>query len=75
MIGTWQVEHMQTHKYFQAFQPPMSDPEPETDTALGVNHTSSGILDNSNMTLMNPLPPAGNLIVHDKGKKSSQMII
>ncbi|XP_034055700.1 fibrinogen-like protein 1 [Gymnodraco acuticeps] len=66
LIGTWQVEHMQTHKYFQAFQPPMSDPEPETDTALGVNHTSSGILDNSNMTLMNPLPPAGNLIVHDK---------
>ncbi|KAK1882513.1 Fibrinogen-like protein 1 [Dissostichus eleginoides] len=66
LIGTWQVEHLQTHKYFQAFQPPKSDPEPETETALGVNHSSSGILDNSNMTLMNPLPPAGNLIVHDK---------
>ncbi|XP_044077761.1 fibrinogen like 1B [Siniperca chuatsi] len=66
LIGTWQVEHLQMHKYFQPFQPAVSNTTPETDTATGVIHKSSGTLDSSDMTLMKPLPPAGNLIVHDK---------
>lgn len=66
LIGTWQVEHFRTHKNFQPFQPA----EPESDSAPSVNHNTSGTSDSSDMTQMKPLPPAGNLIVHDKGKKS-----
>lgn len=63
------------HKYFRPWQPAASNNKPETDTAPDVNHNSSGTVDSSDMTLVNPLPPAGNLIVHDKGKKSSHHII
>uniref|UniRef100_A0A8D3A8P3 Fibrinogen like 1B n=1 Tax=Scophthalmus maximus TaxID=52904 RepID=A0A8D3A8P3_SCOMX len=66
LIGTWQVEHLQTHKYFRPFQPAVPDTKDEMDTAPGVNQNSSGTLDISNTTLMIPLPPAGNIIVHDK---------
>ncbi|XP_010735311.3 fibrinogen like 1B [Larimichthys crocea] len=62
LIGTWQVEHFRTHKNFQPFQPA----EPESDSAPSVNHNTSGTSDSSDMTQMKPLPPAGNLIVHDK---------
>ncbi len=76
LIGTWQVEHLQMHKYFRPFQTDVSNSDkPETDTAPGVNHNRSGALDSADVTLMKPLPPAGNLIVHDKGKKSSHLII
>ncbi|XP_035522759.1 fibrinogen-like protein 1 [Morone saxatilis] len=66
LIGTWQVEHLQRHKYFLPFQPVVSNSKPDTDTDSGVNHNSSGTLDSSDVTVMKPLPPAGNLIVHDK---------
>ncbi|TKS82951.1 Fibrinogen-like protein 1 [Collichthys lucidus] len=62
LIGTWQVEHFRTHKNFQPFQPA----EPESDLVPSVNHNTSGTSDSSDMTQMKPLPPAGNLIVHDK---------
>lgn len=71
LIGTWQIEHLQMHKYFQPFQSAVSQAKPETDTDSGGNQKSGGTLDSSNMTQMKPLPPAGNLIVHDKGKKSA----
>ncbi|XP_071317345.1 fibrinogen like 1B [Trachinotus anak] len=61
LIKTWQVEHLQMHKYFRPFQLAVPDTKPETDTAFGVNHNSS-----TDVTLTKPLPPAGNLIVHDK---------
>lgn len=69
-MTTWQVEHLQMHKYFRPFQPAVPNTKPETDTAAAVNHHGSGTLDSSSMTLMKPLPPAGSLIVHDKGEKS-----
>lgn len=66
LIATWQVEHLQRHKYFRPIQAVVSNPELETDTAADVNHNSSGALDSSDVTPMKPLPPAGSLIVHDK---------
>ncbi|XP_041808878.1 fibrinogen like 1B [Chelmon rostratus] len=66
LIGTWQVEHLQMHKYFKPFQSAAPNTKPETDAGPAVNHNSSGTLDSSDMTLMKPLPPAGSLIVHDK---------
>lgn len=71
LIGTWQVEHLQMHKYFKPFQSVVPNTKPDTDTGPGVNHNSSGTLDSSDLALMRPLPPAGSLIVHDKGKNSS----
>ncbi|XP_032389652.1 fibrinogen like 1B isoform X1 [Etheostoma spectabile] len=53
LIGTWQVEHLQMHKFFRPFQPAL-----ETEASPSVNQNSSG-------TLMK-LPPAGSLIVHDR---------
>lgn len=69
LIGTWQVEHLQIHKYYEAFQSPVSKAKPETDTDTGGNQMSSGMSDSPDMTQMKTLPPAGSLIVHDKGKK------
>ncbi|XP_078028597.1 fibrinogen like 1B isoform X2 [Epinephelus lanceolatus] len=66
LIGSWQIEHLQMHKYFRPFQPAVSNTEPETDTAPVVNHNSSGAVDSSDGTLTTTLPPAGSLIVHDK---------
>ncbi|XP_054482511.1 fibrinogen like 1B [Anoplopoma fimbria] len=66
LIGDWQVEHLQMHKYFRPVQPVLANTKPESDTAPGVNHNSSGTLDSSDMTWIKPLPPAGNLIVYDK---------
>lgn len=66
-IGAWQVQHLQIHKYFRPIQPgPDSAPSPVADVKTNSNWTR----DNSNMTLVTQLPPAGNLIVYDKGKKS-----
>ncbi|KAG7515701.1 hypothetical protein JOB18_014339 [Solea senegalensis] len=64
LIGTWQVEHLQMHKYFHPFQlkSVVSDPDPDKDSA--VDHSNiSGALDASNRT---SLPPAGNVIVYDR---------
>ncbi|XP_029375115.1 fibrinogen like 1B [Echeneis naucrates] len=61
LIKTWQVEHLQMHKYFRPFQHTVPNTKPETDLAPGIDHSNS-----TNMSLMKPLPPAGNLIVHDK---------
>lgn len=69
-----QVEHLQRHKYFRPFRPAVSSSKPETDRAPHVNHNSSGT-SNTDLTLMKQLPPAGNLIVHDKGEKNSHYII
>ncbi|KAL6098660.1 uncharacterized protein ACO6RY_17751 [Pungitius sinensis] len=66
LIGNWQVEHLQTHKYFQPFRPASTNTKPETSTAPGVDHNSSEALGSSSVTQMKPLPPAGNLIVYDK---------
>ncbi|XP_071780737.2 fibrinogen like 1B [Centroberyx gerrardi] len=63
LIGAWQIEHLQTHKYFRPIQPPLSNPDLDPDP--DVNSTSNGTGDSSN-TALNPLPPAGNVIVHDK---------
>lgn len=57
LMKTWHVQHLQKHKYFRPFQHAVSDDVDE-------NHNSS-----TDMTLMKPLPPAGSLIVHDKGEK------
>ncbi|XP_045895247.1 fibrinogen like 1B [Micropterus dolomieu] len=65
-MGSWQIEHLQMHKYLKPSQPAVSNSKLETDTAPGVNHNSSGTLGSSDLTLMKTLPPAGNLIVHDK---------
>ncbi|XP_029029054.1 fibrinogen like 1B isoform X2 [Betta splendens] len=65
LIGRWQVEHLQRHKYFRPFRPDVSNIKPETDKALGVNLNSSDSL-STDMTLVKHLPPAGSLIVHDK---------
>ncbi|KAK9536595.1 hypothetical protein VZT92_006364 [Zoarces viviparus] len=66
LIGNWQVEHLQMHKYIRPFQPALANTKPETDTATGVNHNSSVALDSSDMTQIKPLPPGGSLIVYDK---------
>lgn len=55
----WQVEHLQTHKYFRPLQ------------STGSDMDNSGTLDSFNGTRLDSLPPAGNLIVYDKGKKSN----
>ncbi|XP_038564451.1 fibrinogen like 1B [Micropterus salmoides] len=65
-MGSWQIEHLQMHKYLKPSQPAVSNSKLETDTAPGVNHNSSGTLGSSDLTLMKTLPPAGSLIVHDK---------
>ncbi|XP_070700152.1 fibrinogen like 1B [Pempheris klunzingeri] len=65
-IGTWQVAHLQMHKYFKPLQPAVSNGEAETDAAPAAKNNSSGTLDSSDMMMMKPLPPAGSLIVHDK---------
>ncbi|XP_008276078.1 fibrinogen like 1B [Stegastes partitus] len=62
-IRTWQVEHLQTHKYFQPLQPVVSDSTAPSDAASDVNRNNSVGLDN---TLMKALPSAGSLIVYDK---------
>lgn len=69
-IGTWQVEHLQKHKYFRPILPALAIPDSAPGTEADVKNNSSGILDSSNMTLMKPPLPSGNLIVYDKGKKS-----
>ncbi|KAM4545095.1 fibrinogen like 1B [Odontesthes bonariensis] len=61
LIKTWQVEHLRMHKYFQPFQPVVAGSKPQIDTTPGVSHN-----DSLDKTLVKPLPPAGNLIVHDK---------
>ncbi|XP_040038912.1 fibrinogen like 1B isoform X1 [Gasterosteus aculeatus] len=66
LIATWQVEHLQMHKYFQPFRPASTNTKPETGTAPGADQNSSEALDSSAVTQMKPLPPAGNLIVYDK---------
>ncbi|XP_019729015.1 fibrinogen like 1B [Hippocampus comes] len=57
LIRAWQVDHLQKHKFFRLISPPR--------TPSGSNN-DNGTLENSNTTLMKPLPPAGNLIVHDR---------
>ncbi|XP_031610013.2 fibrinogen like 1B [Oreochromis aureus] len=68
LIRKWQVEHLQTHKYFRPFQPAASNSKPQADSDpdSGLNHNKSAALDGLDMTLTKPLPPAGNLIVYDK---------
>lgn len=70
-IVAWQVEHLQTHKYFRPLQSTGSDTDSTPDTDADVKNNSIGTSNSSNGTLMNPLPSAGNLIVYDKGKESS----
>ncbi|XP_068600751.1 fibrinogen-like protein 1 [Brachionichthys hirsutus] len=65
-IGTWQVEHLQMNKFFKLLKPPASDARPETDTTLAVKQKNGGTSDSSDVGLMKPLPPAGNLNVQDK---------
>lgn len=65
LIKTWQVQHLQRHKYFRPFQHAVSDAE----AASGENHNSS-----TDTTLMKPLPPAGSLIVHDKGEEGYNIL-
>lgn len=73
LIRKWQVEHLQTHKYFRPFQPAASNSKPQADSDpdSGLNHNKSAALDGLDMTLTKPLPPTGSLIVYDKGKKSA----
>uniref|UniRef100_UPI0037E77FD6 fibrinogen like 1B n=1 Tax=Semicossyphus pulcher TaxID=241346 RepID=UPI0037E77FD6 len=66
LLATWQVEHLQRHKYFRPLRPAVSDTKPDTDTVPDGNNSSSGTLDDPDMTLTKQIPPAGNLIVHDK---------
>ncbi|KAM6983758.1 fibrinogen like 1B [Tautogolabrus adspersus] len=67
LLGTWQVEHLRRHKYFRPLQPAVSDTKPDTETNHGGNQSRGNeTLDSSDMTLINLLPPAGNLVVHDK---------
>ncbi|XP_077402299.1 fibrinogen like 1B [Vanacampus margaritifer] len=57
LIGAWQVEYLQRHKFFRPISP--------APTPSGSNN-GNGTLESSNTTLMNNLPPAGSLIVHDR---------
>ncbi|XP_034539633.1 fibrinogen-like protein 1 [Notolabrus celidotus] len=66
LLGSWQIEHLQRHKYFRPIQPAVSDTKLDPVTDHGGNRSSSGTLDSSDTTLIGFLPPAGNLIVHDK---------
>ncbi|XP_074529231.1 fibrinogen like 1B isoform X2 [Halichoeres trimaculatus] len=66
LLGSWQIEHLQRHKYFRPIQPVVSDTTLSTAADHGGNHSSSGALDSSEMTLIRVLPQAGNLIVHDR---------
>lgn len=77
LIRKWQVEHLQTHKYFRPFQPAASNSKPQADSDpdSGLNHNKSAALDGLDMTLTKPLPPTGNLIVYDKGKKSALCLV
>ncbi|XP_038129956.1 fibrinogen like 1B [Cyprinodon tularosa] len=61
LLTTWQVEHLQTHRYFRSPQLAGSDSKQQTDQAPDLNHNSS-----SENTTMKSIPPAGNLIVYDK---------
>uniref|UniRef100_A0A3P8U448 Fibrinogen like 1B n=1 Tax=Amphiprion percula TaxID=161767 RepID=A0A3P8U448_AMPPE len=65
-IITWQVEHLQTHKYFQPLQPVVSDSKPQSDAASGIKYNNSVALDSLDNTLMKTLPSAGSLVVYDK---------
>ncbi|KAM3602124.1 uncharacterized protein V6R79_024748 [Siganus canaliculatus] len=66
-IGTWQVEYLQKHKYFQPLKPAVSDSQPKVDALPSVNKNGNGTFDASDDDrLMKPLPPAGNLIVYDR---------
>ncbi|KAM9728477.1 fibrinogen like 1B isoform 2-T2 [Menidia menidia] len=60
-IKMWQVEHLQMHKYFRPFPLLVTDSKSQNDSSPDVNHR-----DSHDKTHGNPLPPAGNLIVHDK---------
>ncbi|XP_061559176.1 fibrinogen like 1B [Phycodurus eques] len=57
LIGAWQVEHLQRHKFFRPIPPAQS---------LADSNNGSSTLESSNATLMKPLPPAGSLMVHDR---------
>ncbi|XP_077361452.1 fibrinogen like 1B isoform X2 [Festucalex cinctus] len=57
LIGAWQVEHLQRHKFFRPISP--------APTLSGPNNGSM-TSQSSNTTLMTSLPPAGSLIVHDR---------
>lgn len=72
-IGNWQIEHLQKHKYFQPLQYAVSKVKPETDSDSSGNQTNNGTLDSSDVTSVTPLPQAGNLIVHDRGKKRANI--
>lgn len=67
-LATWQTEHLQNHKYFRPLQSSVPKADPESDA--GGKEKSNGTADSSDMTLIKPLSPAGNLIVYDKGNKS-----
>uniref|UniRef100_A0A8C7Y342 Fibrinogen like 1B n=1 Tax=Oryzias sinensis TaxID=183150 RepID=A0A8C7Y342_9TELE len=60
LIGTWQVEHLQKHKYFKPSQSAEATGKSPIDSVSGANLNNS--LDK---TQMDRLPVAGNLIVHD----------
>ncbi|XP_028323231.1 fibrinogen like 1B [Gouania willdenowi] len=67
LITTWQVEHLQTHKYFQPLQPVVSDSQTQDDTVPDVkNNINSGTSNDTNSTLIKPHPPAVGLMVYDK---------
>ncbi|XP_028278147.1 fibrinogen like 1B [Parambassis ranga] len=62
LIKTWQVEHLQEHKYFQPLAPEVSNSNPQDDAGLSVSQSNSGASDR----LMKAPTTAGNLIVYDK---------
>lgn len=67
-LVTWQIEHFQNYKYFKPLQSSVPKADPESDA--GGKEKSNETADSSDMTLIKPLSPAGNLIVYDKGNKS-----
>ncbi|XP_061595265.1 fibrinogen like 1B [Cololabis saira] len=60
-LVNWQVDHLQSHKYFRPFQPVESDGKPEIDPGPAATRNNS-----LNKAPITPLPPAGSLIVYDK---------
>ncbi|KAM3869229.1 fibrinogen like 1B [Diretmus argenteus] len=64
LIGEWQINHLQVHKYFSPFQSTLSDPDPDPDPDSDPKTNGTG--DGSDTVLVTPLLPAGNIIVYDR---------
>uniref|UniRef100_A0A3Q3VX34 Fibrinogen C-terminal domain-containing protein n=1 Tax=Mola mola TaxID=94237 RepID=A0A3Q3VX34_MOLML len=66
LIGSWEIEHLQKHRYFRPFQSAASDSKPAADTDADGSQQSNLTSDSSGGAGTKTLPTAGSLIVHDR---------